>query len=142
MFHRLTLFDLSNEGKIADIDKIMATLEVPLHQSEQGAHANYTLQQWRWNSPAEEGTMERVNEDETKYTLPLKSIHEILSKQPKMDYVLQSSKQPIENIKLAVFDMDSTLIQAEVMDEIAYVMGIGPQVALITDRSMAGELDF
>ncbi|MFQ3303848.1 MAG: phosphoserine phosphatase, partial [Oceanospirillaceae bacterium] len=31
---------------------------------------------------------------------------------------------------------------AEVMDELAYAMGIGPQVALITASSMAGELDF
>jgi len=86
--------------------------------------------------------MQRVKKHETKYTLLLESIQEILSKQPTVDYVLQSSQQPIENIKLAVFDMDSTLIQAEVMDELAYAMGIGPQVALITARSMAGELDF
>ena len=70
--------------------------------------------------------MECVNEDETKYALLFESIHEILSKQPTVDYVLQSSKHPIENIKLAVFDMDFTLIQAQVMDEIAYAMGIGP----------------
>lgn len=65
-----------------------------------------------------------------------------LSKKNQLDYVIQSSALPIEKIKLAVFDMDSTLIKAEVMDELAYVMGIGPQVALITARSMAGELDF
>ena len=142
MFHRLTLFDLSKVGKIAAIDKVMATADVPLQQNQQSTHANYTLQQWRWNSPTEEGTMQRVKKHETKYTLLLESIQEILSKQPTVDYVLQSSQQPIENIKLAVFDMDSTLIQAEVMDELAYAMGIGPQVALITARSMAGELDF
>ncbi len=44
--------------------------------------------------------------------------------------------------RLAVFDMDSTLIQAEVIDELARVAGIGDQVAAITERAMRGELDF
>nr|MCS5558410.1 phosphoserine phosphatase SerB [Oceanospirillaceae bacterium] len=38
--------------------------------------------------------------------------------------------------------MDSTLIQAEVMDELAYAAGIGPKVAAITASAMAGEIDF
>lgn len=44
--------------------------------------------------------------------------------------------------KLIVFDMDSTLIQHEVIDEMAMVHGIGHQVKLITERAMNGELDF
>ena len=40
------------------------------------------------------------------------------------DYVLYEGEQAPE-IKLAVFDMDSTLIQAEVMDQIAFTAGIG-----------------
>lgn len=43
---------------------------------------------------------------------------------------------------LAVFDMDSTLIQAEVIDLLADAAGIGTQVASITERAMNGELDF
>lgn len=44
--------------------------------------------------------------------------------------------------KLAVFDMDSTLITAEVIDEMALRHGVGDQVKLITARAMNGELDF
>jgi phosphoserine phosphatase SerB len=44
--------------------------------------------------------------------------------------------------RLVVFDMDSTLIAAEVIDELAKVAGVGQQVAGITARAMAGELDF
>jgi phosphoserine phosphatase len=44
--------------------------------------------------------------------------------------------------RLAVFDMDSTLIQAEVIDELAKAAGVGEQVARITERAMRGELDF
>ncbi|XZE51558.1 phosphoserine phosphatase SerB [Planctomycetaceae bacterium SH139] len=44
--------------------------------------------------------------------------------------------------RLVVFDMDSTLIQAEVIDELAKEAGCGDQVAAITERAMRGELDF
>ena len=44
--------------------------------------------------------------------------------------------------RLAVFDMDSTLIQQEVIDEIARKLGVEDQVAAITTRAMNGELDF
>lgn len=57
------------------------------------------------------------------------------------DYVLYEGVQAPQ-IKLAVFDMDSTLIEAEVMDQIAYSAGIGDQIAAITTRSMRGEIDF
>ncbi|OCL03108.1 phosphoserine phosphatase serb [Glonium stellatum] len=44
--------------------------------------------------------------------------------------------------RLAVFDMDSTLIQQEVIDEIARVLGVEEQVSAITAAAMNGELDF
>lgn len=44
--------------------------------------------------------------------------------------------------RLVVFDMDSTLIQAEVIDELAKEAGSGEQVSLITEAAMRGELDF
>lgn len=46
------------------------------------------------------------------------------------------------NKRLIVFDMDSTLIQAEVIDEMAKVHGVGDKVIKITERAMNGELDF
>ncbi|WP_163831713.1 phosphoserine phosphatase SerB [Spartinivicinus ruber] len=44
--------------------------------------------------------------------------------------------------RLIAFDMDSTLIQTEVIDELAKAAGIGEQVAAITEQAMQGELDF
>lgn len=44
--------------------------------------------------------------------------------------------------RLIVFDMDSTLIQTEVIDEMADVMGVGENVRAITERAMNGEMDF
>jgi phosphoserine phosphatase len=46
------------------------------------------------------------------------------------------------NKRLIVFDMDSTLIQAEVIDEMAASYGIGDKVKEITERAMNGELNF
>lgn len=44
--------------------------------------------------------------------------------------------------QLVAFDMDSTLIQAECIDEIAKGAGVGDEVAAITEAAMRGELDF
>ena len=47
-----------------------------------------------------------------------------------------------KNRKLVVFDMDSTLIQAEVIVELAKLVGAGEQVEKITESAMRGEIDF
>ena len=44
--------------------------------------------------------------------------------------------------RLVVFDMDSTLIEAEVIDELAKEAGVGDQVAAITESAMRGDIDF
>lgn len=44
--------------------------------------------------------------------------------------------------RLVCFDMDSTLIQAEVIDELAKRAGVGEEVSAITEAAMRGELDF
>ncbi len=46
------------------------------------------------------------------------------------------------NRRLIVFDMDSTLIQTEVIDELAAAAGVGDEVVAITEAAMNGELDF
>lgn len=46
------------------------------------------------------------------------------------------------SIKLAIFDMDSTLIEEEVIDELAGAIGVTDAVSAITARAMNGELDF
>ena len=59
-----------------------------------------------------------------------------------VDINFQHESDAISDIKLAVFDMDSTLIQCEVIDELATRAGVGDRVAAITERAMRGELDF
>jgi phosphoserine phosphatase len=52
--------------------------------------------------------------------------------------------QPVENRRkaLLIADMESTIIEQEMLDEIADLKGIKPQIADITARAMNGEIDF
>lgn len=59
-----------------------------------------------------------------------------------VDIAFQQDSLFRRNRRLVVFDMDSTLIDAEVIDELAKAAGVGEQVAEITERAMRGELDF
>ncbi len=58
------------------------------------------------------------------------------------DVSLQRDSVFRRNRRLVAFDMDSTLIAEEVMDELAKRHGVGAEVVAITDAAMAGQLDF
>ncbi len=59
-----------------------------------------------------------------------------------VDIAFQRNDVFRRNRRLIVFDMDSTLIQHEVIDELAREAGVGDQVAAITESAMRGEIDF
>lgn len=65
-----------------------------------------------------------------------------LAQEGQADIGWQADDLQRQHRRLAVFDMDSTLIQAEVIDELAKAAGIGERVAAITERAMRGEIDF
>jgi len=59
-----------------------------------------------------------------------------------VDLAFQQDNMYRRNRRLVAFDMDSTLIEAEVIDELAALAGVGEQVSAITERAMRGEIDF
>ncbi|HAG95800.1 MAG: phosphoserine phosphatase SerB [Pseudomonadales bacterium] len=59
-----------------------------------------------------------------------------------VDIAFQKDNAYRRNRRLVCFDMDSTLIEAEVIDELAKAAGVGAEVSAITELAMAGELDF
>jgi phosphoserine phosphatase len=59
-----------------------------------------------------------------------------------VDIAIQEDDIFRRNRRLVCFDMDSTLIQTEVIDELAAAAGVRDQVAAITEAAMRGELDF
>lgn len=65
-----------------------------------------------------------------------------LTHQFDIDIAFQRESIYRRNRRLVAFDMDSTLIQAEVIDELAKLHGVGDQVSAITSAAMRGELDF
>ena len=65
-----------------------------------------------------------------------------LASQHNIDIAYQEDNIYRRNRQLVVFEMDSTLIDAEVIDELAIEAGVGDQVAAITEAAMQGELDF
>ncbi|MDP0561269.1 MAG: phosphoserine phosphatase SerB [Candidatus Endonucleobacter sp. (ex Gigantidas childressi)] len=72
----------------------------------------------------------------------LKQKCSVLSDELNLDIVLQMNATNRKNYRLVVFDMDSTLIKAEVIDLLAEAARVGRQVAEITEKTMRGELDF
>lgn len=65
-----------------------------------------------------------------------------LSTNLSIDIAVQEDNAYRRNRRLVCFDMDSTLIEQEVIDELALEAGVGEQVAEITERAMQGDLDF
>jgi len=59
-----------------------------------------------------------------------------------VDIAFQADDLYRRNRRLIVFDMDSTLIQVEVIDELAKAAGVGDEVGAITEAAMRGEIDF
>ena len=65
-----------------------------------------------------------------------------LSSEMEFDFSLQRDNMFRRMRRLICFDMDSTLIQTECIDELAIRAGVGDQVKAITERAMRGEIDF
>ena len=65
-----------------------------------------------------------------------------LSSELGMDFSFQLDNMYRRMRRLICFDMDSTLIETEVIDELAERAGVGEKVRAITERAMRGEIDF
>jgi phosphoserine phosphatase len=59
-----------------------------------------------------------------------------------IDVAVQHDTAYRRHRRLVAFDMDSTLIRTEVIDELAMRVGVGAEVQAITEAAMRGELDF
>lgn len=65
-----------------------------------------------------------------------------LASEQEIDFSFQRDDMYRRMRRLICFDMDSTLIQTECIDELAACAGVGEQVKAITERAMRGEIDF
>ncbi len=65
-----------------------------------------------------------------------------ISHEHKIDVSIVKNTIFRNNKRLVIFDMDSTLIQTEVIDEMAKVHGVGDEIKKITEQAMNGEIPF
>jgi len=65
-----------------------------------------------------------------------------VAKKVGMDIIAQPEHIFKKRKKVIVFDMDSTIVDGEIIDEMAKLAGVGKKVAAITERGMRGEIDF
>jgi phosphoserine phosphatase len=65
-----------------------------------------------------------------------------VAKKVGMDIIVQPEHIFNKRKKVIVFDMDSTIVDGEIIDEMAKLAGVGKKVAAITKRGMRGEIDF
>ncbi len=83
--------------------------------------------------------------DTNEITIPIDDFKEALSKECKkvgQDVVFQKDAVFRRPKRLIVFDVDGTLIDAEMIDELAKAAGVGGKVSEITSRAMNGEIEF
>jgi phosphoserine phosphatase len=73
---------------------------------------------------------------------PLKEALLRMAMRTSFDVALQPEGLFRRSKRLVVMDMDSTLIPIEVIDELARAHGVVEQVAAVTERAMAGEMDY
>lgn len=72
----------------------------------------------------------------------LKAEFMAISSELGVDIAFQEDNVFRRNRRLVAFDMDSTLIAVEVIDELAKAAGVGREVSKITESAMRGEIDF
>jgi phosphoserine phosphatase len=109
---------------------------VPLNNSERHGGYQLTNDQPQSKACVEISARGPLNNDE------FRSRCMVLASELDIDIAYQEDTMFRRNRRLVAFDMDSTLIDAEVIDELAKAAGVGVQVAAITERAMRGELDF
>ena len=136
MFYRLTLLENGADNMATALSERLnrhnKLTDPTLQYSNLARQPGLQAHQWYWQSSHDQsGLRQQVSQ----------LLREAQSK-GSLDWAWQQQLQPQIDWRLAVFDMDSTLVQTEVMNQLADAVGIGEQVATITSQCMTGELDF
>lgn len=115
---------------IADLSQVLATFKINIERIDKV-------------SPREFSSMEiSTSIPKNLETKKLKENLMLVSTKHRIDVAFLKDNVFRRNKRLIVFDMDSTLIQTEVIDELADLAGVGSEVRDITHRAMNGEIDF
>ena len=83
-----------------------------------------------------------VNASELRDLSVLKEVIQRTCDEVGFDTIIQPDSPFRQRRRLVVFDMDSTIIEGEIIDELAKAANVGVEVSEITRRAMAGEIEF
>ncbi|MFZ2456792.1 MAG: phosphoserine phosphatase SerB [Candidatus Altiarchaeia archaeon] len=126
----VTIMGKDNLGIVADISSAL---------SETGTNIERIKMIARGDLLVMEMTVDRKKKtDQRELREKLRSVGERIG----VDIVVQPESAARMRKRLVVFDMDSTIVDAEIIDELAKAGGVGKQVSDITARGMEGKLDF
>jgi phosphoserine phosphatase len=128
--YKLTIMGLDKPGVVASVSETIYSADTNIENIKMIARGDLLVMEMLIDLKKEEGLQELKSK--------LRSVGEKIG----MDIVLQPESATRFRKRLIVFDMDSTIVDAEVIDELAKVAGVGKQVAEITSRGMNGEIDF
>lgn len=117
-------------GFVADVAQILATNKINIERIDKVSPREFSSVEIS-TSISKDLEMKKLKEDLLK-----------ASTKHKIDIAFLKDNVFRRNKRLIVFDMDSTLIQTEVIDELADLCGVGDEVKAITHRAMNGEIDF
>lgn len=95
----------------------------------------------RLDTPGQELALEFYLDDWAHCSKQVEGLQDLATRW-EVDLTLAPSDSKRPRRRLIAFDMDSTLIQCEVIDELARRAGVGDEVAEVTARAMRGEIDF
>jgi phosphoserine phosphatase len=128
-------------GHIAEISGILSAANLNIDRIERLSsriplEQDDSLQRFCVEFTATSSTPAAVDEDRVRTELAR------MTDAGDVDVAFQHDSIFRRNRRLVAFDMDSTLIQGEVIDELAHHAGVGDQVRAITESAMRGELDF
>lgn len=115
---------------VADLAQILATFKINIERIDKVSPREFSSMEISTSIPKSLET-KKLKEDLMK-----------VSTKHKIDVAFLKDNVFRRNKRLIVFDMDSTLIQTEVIDELAELCGVGDEVKKITHRAMNGEIDF
>ncbi|MBF0274976.1 MAG: phosphoserine phosphatase SerB [Nitrospinae bacterium] len=120
-----------NSGAVAAISEILASKNLNIENIKKLAHKNLNC----FEIIAKTEQFDIKSKELTKSLMPLNAQYNI-------DIAVQKETIYRKSKRLVVMDMDSTLIQVEVIDELAKLLNVGEKVSQITEKAMNGEIDF
>ncbi len=126
----LTVMGQDRPGIVAGVSSILAKIDINIETVRMIARGDYIAMELKVDASEVEDI-----------SIARKTLYEF-SAETGLDVSLRDHDAFEKPKRVVIFDCDSTIIQGEVIDELAKVAGVSERVKEMTDRAMQGELDF